>query len=255
MVIPIRNPLEVAASLKQRDEIIPAKTHLLWLRHVLDAESATRGLPRAIISFESLIEDWQSVIGTVASRLGLSWPRRGAMVEIEVEKFLSTQLRHHTINPERLVGNAELMDWLKEAYATLANMAEKSDLRASMARLDKIRAAFDKASAAFGVTVAMSEMELGKREAAVLQLSHDLSVLRDTAAAREREQQQAAASLAADLEAARAAARDREVAVKEAESRAAEREREQQQAAALLARRPRVRACRRSGSRSRRQGS
>ena len=41
--------------------------------------------------------------------------------------------------------------------------------------------------------------------------------------------------LAADLEAARAAARDREVAVREAESRAAEREREQQQAAALLA--------------------
>ena len=55
-----------------------------------------------------------------------------------------------------------------------------------MARLDQIRAAFDKASAAFGVTVAMSEMELSKQKATVLQLSHDLSVLRDTAAERER---------------------------------------------------------------------
>jgi hypothetical protein len=222
IVMPIRNPLEVAASLKERNEIIPAKAHLFWLRHVLDAESATRGLPRAITSFESLIEDWKSVIGTVASRLGLSWPRRGAMVEIEVEQFLSTQFKHYTINPERLFGNAEVMDWLKEAYATLANMAKKFERRASMARLDKIRAAFDKASAAFGVAVAMSEMELGKREAAVLQLSHDLSDLRDTAAEREREQQQAAASLAADLEAARAAARDREVAVTEGERRIAE---------------------------------
>jgi len=222
IVLPIRNPLEVAASIKQPHGIIPAKTHLLWLRYVLDAESATRGLPRAIISFESLIEDWQSVIGTVASRLRLSWPRRGALVEIEVEQFLSAQFRHHTINPKRLVGNAELMDWLKEAYATLAKMAEKSDLRANMARLDQIRAAFDKASAAFGVVVAMNEMELGKRQAAVLQLSHDLSVLRDTTAEREREQQQTAAFLAADLEVAHAAARDREVAVREAERRIVE---------------------------------
>jgi glycosyltransferase involved in cell wall biosynthesis len=234
VVLPIRNPLEVAASLKQRDEIIPAKTHLLWLRHVLDAESATRGLPRAIISFESLIEDRHSVIGKVASRLGLSWPRRGAMAEIEIEEFLSTQIKHHTIKRERLVDNVELMDWLKETYAILANMAEKHESRASMARLDQIRAAFDKASAAFGVAVAMTEIELGKQKAAVSQLSDNLSLVRETAAERERQEQQAAASLSAELEAARAASRDGEVALTEAESRAAARKGEHQQAVASM---------------------
>ena len=52
--------------------------------------------------------------------------------------------------------------------------------------------------------------------------SRRIAELSETAAAREREQQQATASLAADLEAARAAARDREVAVTEADRRIAE---------------------------------
>jgi hypothetical protein len=84
IVMPVRNPLEVAASLKQRDGFVPAKSHLLWLRHVLDAESTTRGVMRAITFYESLIEDWQNVIATVTPQLGLSGPRRGATVDIEI---------------------------------------------------------------------------------------------------------------------------------------------------------------------------
>jgi len=80
VVIPVRNPLEVAASLKRRNGFIPATSHLLWLRHVLDAESATRGVMRAITSYESLIEDWQNVIATVTPQLGLR-PRCGATVD------------------------------------------------------------------------------------------------------------------------------------------------------------------------------
>ena len=45
VVLPVRNPLEVAASLARRNDFDPSLGQLLWLRHVLDAEHATRGPP------------------------------------------------------------------------------------------------------------------------------------------------------------------------------------------------------------------
>ncbi|MEJ2124706.1 MAG: sulfotransferase family protein, partial [Alphaproteobacteria bacterium] len=51
VVIPFRNPLEVADSLARRNDFSQEKSLLLWLRHVLDAEIATRQLPRAFLSY------------------------------------------------------------------------------------------------------------------------------------------------------------------------------------------------------------
>src|SRR4029077_3042417 len=42
----IRSPLEVALSLKRRDDFSLPKSVMMWLRHVLDAEHYSRGLPR-----------------------------------------------------------------------------------------------------------------------------------------------------------------------------------------------------------------
>jgi hypothetical protein len=212
IIMPVRNPLEVAASLKRRNGFNPAKSHLLWLRHVLDAESATRGIPRAITSYDSLVEDWQDVVGNITSQLGLRWPRRGAMVDVEIEQYLSTEFKHHNIAPERLAGKPEVVDWVKEAYAALTHMAEDAENPADMARLDRIRASFDKASAAFGVALAMNEAELAKREADVHQLSGEFATLRETTARREREQEGATTALANELAAERAAVHEREAA-------------------------------------------
>ena len=64
-VIPVRSPLEVAASLSVREDrhsaidashasstMPEAKALLLWLRHFLDAEHHTRGFARSFISYE-----------------------------------------------------------------------------------------------------------------------------------------------------------------------------------------------------------
>jgi hypothetical protein len=50
----VRNPLEVAESLRERDNIPFEKAMLLWLRHNLDAEHETRHLPRNIVTFDAL---------------------------------------------------------------------------------------------------------------------------------------------------------------------------------------------------------
>src|ERR1700761_465253 len=50
-LLPIRSPLEVGWSLKHRDGLSPEYGCLLWLRHVLDAEVETRGMPRAVLDW------------------------------------------------------------------------------------------------------------------------------------------------------------------------------------------------------------
>ncbi|MFN3354262.1 MAG: sulfotransferase family protein, partial [Brevundimonas sp.] len=54
-ILPLRHPLEVAASLKRRDGLSIAHGLFVWLRHVLDAEAATRGAPRHILRWSDFI--------------------------------------------------------------------------------------------------------------------------------------------------------------------------------------------------------
>ena len=73
IVLPLRNPLEVSASLKRRDAMLSTKGLLLWLRHVLDAEASTRGLPRAIAPYDVLVKELgrlrQQFVATAEYRL------------------------------------------------------------------------------------------------------------------------------------------------------------------------------------------
>ncbi len=49
-VLTYRNPISVLDSLAARDGMSPSYASLLWLRHVLDAEEATRGKPRVFLT-------------------------------------------------------------------------------------------------------------------------------------------------------------------------------------------------------------
>jgi hypothetical protein len=165
IAIPVRNPLEVMASLRHRDGIPLARVALMWLRHVIDAERTTRDLPRAVVTYDALLSDWQGVIASLGAGLGVSWPRRGAAAELEIEQFLTTQLRHHVTTPETLAARAEIVDWVKDAYVALVQLSLTPEHQASKARLDHVGAEFDKAAAAFGVALLESERDIAQREA------------------------------------------------------------------------------------------
>jgi hypothetical protein len=124
VVIIVRNPVEVAASHKRRDGFPPAKSFLLWLRHVLDAEQATRRLPRAIVTYSDLLDDWRNVVGAAAAKTGLHWPRRSDRAELDIDRFLAETLRHHVADDTQLSARADVVDWVKEAYRLLADMAK-----------------------------------------------------------------------------------------------------------------------------------
>lgn len=149
-VIPVRHPSAVAQSLHARDGIPLAQSYLTWLRHVVDAEYATRHLPRTFIDYDSLLTDWRTQVGRMANDLGLTWPNALQDVEEAVDGFLSTELRHHAARHGELEGNQAVVSWIRRAHAALQTLAQSNDSEAVRREMDQIRAEFDNACLAFG---------------------------------------------------------------------------------------------------------
>lgn len=136
-VIPVRNPLEVAASLGARDKLSLAKSLLLWLRHFLEAEVETRGIARSVVGYEGLLHDWQATMGKVARDLGLEWPRPLAVADAEVKGFLDPTHRHHTASLDDLELRRDVSEWVKSAYRLALQSAR--DGSAAHGELDELR--------------------------------------------------------------------------------------------------------------------
>lgn len=94
-VIALRNPFDVAESLKHRDGFIEEKSHLLWLEHLLDAVRWSYGYPRVVVTYDCLLADWQAAAKLVSQHLSLSWPVEYSPATAEIEAFLEPSLCHH----------------------------------------------------------------------------------------------------------------------------------------------------------------
>lgn len=115
-VIAMRNPLEVAESLRARNGFMPARSILLWLRYVLEAEAFTYGAGRVFVHYDDLLTDWRSVVDRIGKELGISWPGRSTDAEIQVERFLSENLRHHRAGMSDLEGRADVAAQVEAVY-------------------------------------------------------------------------------------------------------------------------------------------
>ncbi|MDX2307391.1 MAG: hypothetical protein NW216_04055 [Hyphomicrobium sp.] len=155
-VLMVRSPLEVAASLAARDGLSAAQSQLYWLRHVLDAEAATRDLKRAVLTYDGLLADWRGEIARLDA-LGIAWPREIAEIAGDVEGFLSPGVRYHAEAPPGDGGNA-LTRWLSDVWTALAT--HRADTSARDA-IDPIAAIFEPAAEAFAPALAE---ERGRRE-------------------------------------------------------------------------------------------
>ncbi|WP_136798312.1 glycosyltransferase [Desulfosediminicola ganghwensis] len=96
-VLIARNPAEVAASLKERNDMAPEVAMHLWFRHVLEAEFQTRDHHRGFVSFEKLIEQPNtSVLGTIKQLRLESDIDTTPLVQAETN-FIDKSMRHHVI--------------------------------------------------------------------------------------------------------------------------------------------------------------
>ncbi|MEX2519089.1 MAG: sulfotransferase family protein [Paracoccaceae bacterium] len=203
-VLTHRNPIEVANSLSGRDELNQGLGMLIWLRHVLDAEAATRGKPRCFVSYESLLANWAGTMQRIQDGLHQLLPRLSVGVAPEVEDFLDTGLRHHVATSKLAMDSPLLSDWVRDAYAVLEKWATETEDKTDYQTLDAVRTALTNASAAFAPVIEANRKaaaELTQARAALNETTGDRDFLR----ADQAEAQEGLASLRAELTQARAA--------------------------------------------------
>jgi hypothetical protein len=133
VVIPFRNPLEVAASLAQRDRIPLPKVLFLYFCTYLETELASRAIPRVFVRYDHLLQDWHPFarcLGQI-SRAGVSPPSKS--VAIEIERFITTDLYHHRFNREQMLRQSEIPAAIIDVFDRMgeAETGDESKLRSS----------------------------------------------------------------------------------------------------------------------------
>jgi hypothetical protein len=100
-VLMLRSAADVAASIASRDGTSPAYAHLLCLRHMIDAERGSRGMPRVVVDYDAMLADWRDTVRRLSPLLG----RDGTVdeeVAAEIGAFIDPSLRHHRRHREPL---------------------------------------------------------------------------------------------------------------------------------------------------------
>lgn len=129
-VLLARHPREVAASLAARDGMSQAQSDLLWMRHMLEAERATRATPRVALTYDALLEDPVSALVQIRALPGAA----SLDVAREARDAVRPSARHHRQAP-----TADLPPPLDQLWAAFADGGQGGALEAS--RFDSAAAA------------------------------------------------------------------------------------------------------------------
>ena len=98
VLLVVRHPAEVAASLAKRNGFSPAMSQLLWLEHMLAAERDSRDCARAVVTYDDLIAAPEATLGQAVTALNL-----GHLVAMpdgaKLSGFVSAGDRHFSGGP------------------------------------------------------------------------------------------------------------------------------------------------------------
>ncbi|WP_286948686.1 hypothetical protein [Brevundimonas sp. UBA7507] len=163
-----RNPLETAQSLQKRDGIPIELGLLIWLRHVLDAEAATRGKVRVFTSYKGLLEDWRGQIAQIEHTLGLTFHRNTGKMRSEIDSFLTGSLRHEQRTLEDVQKSAQVADAVRETFQILESWTGGAGDSSDHGALDVLRGRMD--GALDVVTTFLQALDAGKHLSSELTL-------------------------------------------------------------------------------------
>lgn len=125
VVIAIRHPAEVAASVAARDGVPIELSNALWLKYNYLSEQRSRELPRVLVEYPNLIADWKREVRRVARALAIDL---SSTQDREIDAFLSPDLRHQraSMDIEDVPGSIN-----EKVYAILSRASRDGDLAGS----------------------------------------------------------------------------------------------------------------------------
>ena len=171
----LRHPLEVARSLYQRDRLSTGRGLVLWLRHVLEAERATRGKRRTFVSHDLLMRDWRRAIEGVVQQLSLPFHEINDMSRAEIENFISPSLRHFSFHDTELYDPATLARWTGRVFAACRALEHNPQDPKSLADIDMVARELDQAGSYFDDIIGESAPRESKLREEITELHRKVS--------------------------------------------------------------------------------
>lgn len=116
VVLPLRNPLEVAKSLAARDNLGIERGLLLWLDHMIQAEYYSRDSLRSILSYNNLLSGWRNRIKILNHELNENFPVFNRSISASVDSFLTTDMRNQFVDDASWNHDNQIHRWASEVY-------------------------------------------------------------------------------------------------------------------------------------------
>jgi hypothetical protein len=120
LVIALRHPSEVAASLFARNGIGKQQAYLLWLWHTLEALDGAPEGRSCLVRYDALLADGFATMERIAGTAGFAWPGGGDPGRPAISAELVPELRHHRVSEIAASGSPDLDQAVKSLWTMLA---------------------------------------------------------------------------------------------------------------------------------------
>jgi len=144
VLLVVRHPEEVASSVFWRDMLPMSETALVWLHHTLEAERMTRDLPRAVVFYDDLVNDWRGCMARAGRIANIAWPAQAGLSQRDTGDVVIPSLRHHNVasNPFVTILKPPVSDLINDAWLALGQLGNDPALPSVQRRLDDVRERF-----------------------------------------------------------------------------------------------------------------
>lgn len=119
-LITLRNPLEVAESLRKRNGLDTAQGLLLWLKYTWQAVAMTTGKTRCCVAYQHILSRPAEELARISRALDLPMPAPSSADLLEYSAdFLARDLRHNRISDREVARSSFASPELSEFYSLL----------------------------------------------------------------------------------------------------------------------------------------
>ena len=106
VILPYRNPYEVALSLSKRNNFSEEKSILLWCHHLLSAEYYSREYKRRFTFFNDLLNDSTTIIQEIENLTGLKSTENNLK---KIKIFLDKKIKHNNVSLDRFTSEVPVV--------------------------------------------------------------------------------------------------------------------------------------------------
>jgi hypothetical protein len=155
-----RNPLEVAASLRERNRLGLRQSLLLWEQYNLAAmELCRNNAPIAVMGFDEFLRNPQTTLDMALTRLDVPAPLLGEEAALELREFVAGADKHHIATPEDLTQTPRVANLIRDTWFLLQRW-DKCSLAEQTVSVLEMRETFDNAIVLAGSPTIVTEAKL-----------------------------------------------------------------------------------------------